>query len=116
MARKSGGSDFSFDSIDRAYRDSSVPDVLANTRKGYDLQTHYNIADHRYEFYYRGHKFCIDEVEIMWDRYPMNILAERIKKIMKEINGKEDFGWKPKERSLSHSEILNQLERYRSVT
>ena len=36
--------------------------------------------------------------------------------IMKEINGKEDFGWKPKERSLSHSEILNQLERYRSVT
>lgn len=105
--------DYNWDHKDSAFRNTSLTDIARTDdmiMKHPELQASYNPSDHRYEFDYRGHLFYVEEREIMWEDYPMNVLATKLRTKLREIDKKEDFDWEPRSDKLSHSELLTTLE------
>ncbi len=103
----------SWDTKDSAFRSTSLGDIASTDdmiMKHPELHAFYSPSDHRYEFEYRGCKFYVGEREIMWEGYPMNVLAEKLRAKLRDIDRKEDFGWEPRSDKLSHSELLTTLE------
>lgn len=105
---------YSWDMKDSEYRSTSLSNAInVGEMKHPELHAHYNPSEHRYEFEYRGHKFYVEEREIMWESYPMNVLAEKLRAKLREIDKEEDFDWEPRSDKLSHGELLTALESLR---
>jgi len=98
-----------FDQNDQEYRSATGLDSIAG-KEGYTLDADYNRDHHLYTFQYRGHGIVVPESEIMWETYPMNLLAEKITEFIKSIDKQIGWNWEPGKQKLGHNEILAQLE------
>lgn len=101
-----------FDAKDQKYRSAPNLDSLPG-KEGYTLNASYNLSNHTYTFWYRGHMLTIQESLIIWDTYPMNILAEKAASFLKDIDKKIGWNWEPSNEKLGHDEILSKLEKSR---
>ena len=99
----------SFDKKDQQYRSATDPDS-ATGKEGYTLNADYNKENHLYTFQYRGHGMTVPESEIMWETYPMNLLAEKATGFIQSVDKQIGWNWEPSKGKLGHSEILAQLE------
>ncbi len=98
-----------FDRKDRQYRAASSPDQTTG-KEGHTLHADYNQKNHLYTFDYRGHGMIVKEADMMWEKNPMNVLAEQAAEFIKHVDKEIGWSWKPNKKKLSHDEILAQLE------
>lgn len=98
-----------FDQKDQQYRAASNPDQSIG-KEGYTLHADYNQKNHLYTFQYRGHGMIVLESEVMWETYPMNVLAEKASGFIKSVDKEIGWDWKPNRQKLSRDEILAKLE------
>ncbi len=99
----------SFDRTDHQYRSASIPDGSIG-KESFTLNADYNQKNHLYTFQYSGHGMIVQESEIMWEIYPMNLLAEKATEFIRSVDKQIGWDWKPSGQKLGHDEILAQLE------
>lgn len=98
-----------FDQKDRQYRAASSPDQTTG-KEGHILHADYNQENKLYTFDYRGHGMIVKEADIVWETYPMNVLAEKAAEFIKRVDKEIGWSWEPNKQKLSHAGILAQLE------
>lgn len=98
-----------FDRKDQQYRSAASPDKTIG-KEGYTLRADYDQYNRAYTFDYRGHSITVKESDIIWETYPMNLLAEKATEFIKSIDKEIGWSWIPNKQKLSHNEILVQLE------